>query len=61
MQGSGVTLPFPILATITNVALQLSDEEAVDEEAVRKQVRRYEERLKRRKELEESGNEAISW
>jgi len=40
----GVEMPFPILATVANVALDLGADEQVDEEAVRKQVRRYQAR-----------------
>jgi hypothetical protein len=38
---NGIEIPFPILASITNVALQLEAERQVDEETVRKQVRRH--------------------
>jgi hypothetical protein len=41
---SGGTIPFPVLATVANVALRLPPENCVDEDTVRKQVRRYEER-----------------
>lgn len=37
----GERIPFPILATLANVALQLGGEQQVDEETVRKQVNRY--------------------
>ena len=37
----GVTIPFTHLATLANVALNLSASEEVDEDSVRKQVRRY--------------------
>jgi hypothetical protein len=40
----GGTIPFPVLATVTNVALRLPAEDCVDEDTVRKQVRRYEAR-----------------
>jgi len=37
----GMAIPFPQLATLANVALNLSDAEQVDEDVVRKQVRRH--------------------
>jgi hypothetical protein len=40
----GVEVPFPILATVANVALELKASAQVDEDAVRKQVRRYQAR-----------------
>lgn len=40
----GAEIPFPILATVANVALNLGADEQIDEEAVRKQVRRYQAR-----------------
>lgn len=42
-----ISIPFPILATICNVALDLGADESVDEDAVRKQIRRYESRMKK--------------
>jgi hypothetical protein len=41
----GIAIPFPQLATVTNVALQLRVEDQVDEEVVRKQVRRHQLRM----------------
>jgi hypothetical protein len=41
----GVEIPFPLLATVANVALDLSDDRQLDEDTARKQVRRYQERL----------------
>lgn len=41
---SGVTIPFVHLATVANVALALPMNAQLDEEAARKQVRRYKER-----------------
>jgi len=41
----GIELPFPILATLTNVALGLSADDEVDEDTVRRQVRRHQERM----------------
>ena len=43
-QRNGVQIPFPILATVANVALDIAPERQLDEEAVRKQVRRYQAR-----------------
>ena len=40
----GLEIPFPILATVANVALELGKDEQTDEESVRKQVRRYQAR-----------------
>lgn len=42
-------MPFPVLATVANVALALGANEQVDEDAVRKQVRRYQERVAKQK------------
>ncbi|MEO5811996.1 MAG: hypothetical protein ABIU96_02450 [Rhodanobacter sp.] len=39
-----VEIPFPILATAANVALAIGPDDQVDEETVRKQVRRYQSR-----------------
>lgn len=52
---NGVKIPFPILATVANVALNLRADELVDEDAARKQVRRYQER---QAELRKSGKPA---
>lgn len=41
---NGVEIPFPILATVANVALDLTADDLVDEDTVRKQVRRYQKR-----------------
>lgn len=41
----GVDMPFPVLATVANVALQLSPDAQTDEETVRKQVRRYQQKM----------------
>ncbi len=41
----GIEIPFPILATVTNVALDLSVEDMVDEDTVRRQVRRHQARV----------------
>ncbi|WP_273454946.1 hypothetical protein [Nevskia ramosa] len=43
-----ISIPFPVLATICNVALDLGPNESLDEDAVRKQVRRYESRMNTR-------------
>lgn len=40
-----VKIPFRILATVANVALRLEPSELLDEDTVRKQVRRYEQRM----------------
>lgn len=40
----GVEVPFPILATLANVCLALPVEQQVEEDTVRKQVRRFSER-----------------
>jgi hypothetical protein len=37
----GIEIPFPILATLANVALDLPPDRQMDEDAVRKQVRRH--------------------
>lgn len=44
----GLTVPFNLLASLTNVALDLPADQMVDEETVRKQVRRYEQKLAER-------------
>ena len=44
---AGARFPMPLLATTANVALQLSVDEQVDEDTVRKQVKRRVERKKR--------------
>lgn len=41
LQRHAVTIPFPHLATVANVALALPVDAQLDEDAVRKQVRRY--------------------
>lgn len=46
---NGVSIPFPILATAANVALELPPENLVDEDTVRKQVRRYQQRQEERR------------
>jgi hypothetical protein len=43
--GRGVEIPFPLLATAANVALNLPADAQTDEETVRKQVRRYQKRM----------------
>ena len=43
--GYGVEIPFPVLATAANVALNLSADAQTDEDTVRKQVRRYQQRM----------------
>lgn len=45
-----VSIPFNLLATIANVALNLDKDKQTDEETVRKQVRRFEARMKQRDE-----------
>lgn len=40
-QSRRLPIPFPLLATVTNVALDVPAETQLDEETVRKQVRRY--------------------
>jgi hypothetical protein len=42
----GVGIPFPLLATVANVALRLPPESQLDEDAARKQVRRFQVRLR---------------
>lgn len=42
----GVPIPFPLLATVANVALRLPPETQLDEDAARKQVRRFQARLR---------------
>jgi hypothetical protein len=42
--------PFAMLATIANVALELSLDEQVDEETARRQVRRYQERVRKERD-----------
>lgn len=44
-KGYGVDMPFPVLATVANVALRLPPDAQTDEETVRKQVRRYQKRM----------------
>jgi len=44
-RGYGVDIPFPVLATVANVALQLPADSQTDEDTVRKQVRRYQKRM----------------
>lgn len=44
----GLDMPFPILATLAEVALNLSEAEQVNEETVRRQVRRHQERIAQR-------------
>jgi hypothetical protein len=41
LASQGMTIPFAHLATLANVSMQLSITDQVDEETVRKQVRRY--------------------
>lgn len=43
--GYGVEIPFAILATVANVALELPPERQVDEDSARKQVRRFQARI----------------
>lgn len=43
--GQGVDVPFTLLATLANVVLQLPSESQMDEDTVRKQVRRYQDRM----------------
>lgn len=43
-QSRRLPIPFPLLATVTNVALDMPAETQLDEDAVRKQVRRYQAR-----------------
>lgn len=45
----GVEMPFAMLATVANVALDLPVHKQADEDAVRKQVRRYQQRLARQR------------
>ena len=44
LAGKGITIPFAHLATIANTAMELAVDDQVDEETVRKQVRRYQAR-----------------
>lgn len=46
----GMDIPFPVLATVANVALVHGADEQVDEDTVRKQVRRYQNRKAKRRE-----------
>lgn len=63
----GVEIPFPILATVANVALDLPADKQVDEDTARKQVRRYQERLRKaRADRPEAfdgapGQNAVDW
>lgn len=41
LERHGAAIPFSLLATVANVALGLEDDEMLDEDSVRKQVRRY--------------------
>ena len=52
--GHGVQMPFPILATLANVALKLPPDQQADEDRVKKQVRRY--RARKKPSLEKSEN-----
>lgn len=54
---SRVSIPFPFLATIANVALEIPAGKDIDEETVRKQVRRYEKRIR----AKEEGREPADW
>lgn len=45
----GGQIPFPVLASVANVALSLGPDELVDEDTVRKQVRRHQARVKQSK------------
>jgi hypothetical protein len=45
LKGYGVDIPFPVLATVANVALRLPPDAQADEDTVRKQVRRYQQRM----------------
>lgn len=47
LERKGIEIPFCHLATIANVALNLPASESVDEDAVRKQVRRYQADLRK--------------
>lgn len=42
----GVSIPFPVLATVANVALNLPPDAQLDEDTARKQVRRFQARLR---------------
>lgn len=55
--GYGVEVPFPILATAANVALGLDADDQVDEETVRKQVRRHQARQAKQR-TERPGDDA---
>jgi hypothetical protein len=61
----GMTIPFPVLATLANVALKLPVASQVDEEAVRKQVRRFEARIaavnKAREEEDPFSDKNFAW
>ncbi len=60
-----MTIPFPVLATLANVALKLPVASQVDEEAVRKQVRRFEARIaavnKAREEEDPFSDKNFAW
>lgn len=47
----GAEMPFPILASVANVALNLGPDEQADEETVRKQVRRFQARRAKDRDL----------
>lgn len=47
-EGRGLEIPFPMLATIANVALDMRIDEQLDEDAVRKQIRRHQSRQARK-------------
>lgn len=59
----GVEIPFPLLATLTNVALELNVDKQVDEEVVRKQVRRHQKRRSGRgsDDSDDSGQNHRDW
>lgn len=59
----GVAIPFPVLATVANVALDLPLEKSIDEDTARKQVRRYQARRAKRDGCEgtNTGQNFTNW
>lgn len=59
----GVAIPFPVLATVANVALDLPLEKSIDEDTARKQVRRYQARQAKRDGSEgtDTGQNFTNW
>lgn len=51
LERRGASIPFSLLATVANVALRLDVDEMLDEDTVRKQVRRYQARSGKNEDL----------